>query len=187
MLSSSVGAAEGAIPAGRPAQAAPVPWPELREELRLHRAGDNPDGSPAWHVADPVANRYCRIGWLEFEMLVRWHLGDAAQIAAQIRADTVLQVEPTDVEAFAAFARSPGKRLTLVGEDTKRQCEQLLAHFKRAPRLPRIPESVGEFAASARRARVLYLASQYSHGALAEGRKVIPLLLRLSPLRARTG
>ena len=82
MLISAVAAAEGAIPVGRPAQAAPVPWPELREELRLHRAGDNPDGSPAWHVADPVANRYCRIGWLEFEMLARWHLGDAAQIAA---------------------------------------------------------------------------------------------------------
>ncbi|MCA4902487.1 MAG: HlyD family efflux transporter periplasmic adaptor subunit [Rhodocyclaceae bacterium] len=106
MLSSAVAAADGAIPVGRPAQAAPVPWPELREELRLHRAGDNPDGSPAWHVADPVANRYCRIGWLEFEMLARWHLGDAAQIAAQIRADTVLQVEPADVEAFGAFLRA---------------------------------------------------------------------------------
>ena len=85
--------------AGRPAQAAPAPWPELREELRLHRAGDNPDGSPAWHVDDPVANRYCRIGWLEFEMLVRWHLGDAAQIAAQIRADTALLSDGREIDA----------------------------------------------------------------------------------------
>jgi hypothetical protein len=120
------------------------------------------------------------------------HSGGYRSVVPWLRERRLVQVILLDalygkVDAFTAFARSPGKRLTLVGEDTKRQCEQLLAHFKRAPRLPRIPESVGEFAASARRARVLYLASQYSHGALAEGRKVIPLLLRLSPLRARTG
>lgn len=106
MLISSVAAADGSTPAARSAGTKPPRWPELREELRLHRAGDNPDGSPAWHVADPVANRFCRIGWLEFEMLVRWHLADAGKIAAAIRADTTLQAEAADVDALVAFLRA---------------------------------------------------------------------------------
>ncbi len=89
----------------RPAPQTP-PWPALREELRLHRAGNNPDGSPAWHVADPVSNRFCRIGWLEFEILVRWELADADRIAADIRAHTTLAAEAQDVEAFTAFLRA---------------------------------------------------------------------------------
>ncbi|MFN7753258.1 MAG: HlyD family efflux transporter periplasmic adaptor subunit [Pseudomonadota bacterium] len=80
-------------------------WPALREELRLHRAGDNPDGSPAWHIADPVSNRFCRIGWLEFEMLLRWSLGDASRIAEDIRAHTTLAAQAADVDGFARFLR----------------------------------------------------------------------------------
>ena len=96
-----------AIPAGAisaPAAAA-AGWPALREELQLHAAGANPDGSPAWHIADPVRNHFVRIGWLEFEMLQRWGLSDARAIAAAIRAETTLAAEPYNVEAFVLFLR----------------------------------------------------------------------------------
>ena len=75
-----------AIPAVATAvSAAPAAaWPALREELQLHAAGANPDGSPAWHIADPVRNHFVRIGWLEFEMLQRWGLSDARAIAARV-------------------------------------------------------------------------------------------------------
>ena len=46
--------------------------PPLREELRLLPAATNRDGTPAWIVQDPVNNRFFRIGWIDFELLLRW-------------------------------------------------------------------------------------------------------------------
>ncbi|WP_413529241.1 HlyD family efflux transporter periplasmic adaptor subunit [Rahnella inusitata] len=78
-------------------------WPLLRDELQLCAAGNNRDGSPAWHLNDPVRNLWFRLGWLEIEMLKYWPLGDPQAIAQQIGQQTTLQVEGSDVEAFAAF------------------------------------------------------------------------------------
>ena len=50
---------------------AQVTLPPLREELRLLPAAANHDGSPAWMVHDPINNRFFRVGWLDFEMLLR--------------------------------------------------------------------------------------------------------------------
>lgn len=50
----------------------PPVWPALREELQLREAGVNRDGSPAWHLNDPVRNLWFRLGWLEIEILKRW-------------------------------------------------------------------------------------------------------------------
>ncbi|WP_157272089.1 HlyD family efflux transporter periplasmic adaptor subunit [Azohydromonas aeria] len=86
-----------------PSAAAPPPWPALREELQLHDGGRNRDGSPAWHVGDPVRNLFFRIGWLEFEMLRRWHLGSAEAIARDIERHTTLAPTPEDVRDFAGF------------------------------------------------------------------------------------
>jgi putative peptide zinc metalloprotease protein len=87
-----------AIPSARPA-----PWPELREELQIHAAGTNRDGSPAWHVCDPVRNLFFRIGWLEFEILRRWPLADSAAIAADVAEHTTLAAQPDDIEQFTRF------------------------------------------------------------------------------------
>ncbi|WP_291783546.1 HlyD family efflux transporter periplasmic adaptor subunit [Luteibacter sp.] len=87
-----------------PALAMPAaPWPALREELDVHVAGRNRDGSPAWHLADPVRNQFFRIGWLEFEMLRRWHLADPERIADAVAAETTLMPLPEDVTGFARF------------------------------------------------------------------------------------
>jgi putative peptide zinc metalloprotease protein len=100
-----------AAPAEMPTPPSPsAPWPALREELQLHPAGDNRDGSPSWHVSDPVRNQFFRIGWLEFEMLRRWSLADPVAIASDIRATTTLAPDPDDVVQFAAFLR--GQSLT---------------------------------------------------------------------------
>ena len=80
-----------------------APWPALREELDVHVAGRNRDGSPAWHLADPVRNQFFRIGWLEFEILRRWHLGDPSRIAEAVAAETTLMPLPEDVTGFARF------------------------------------------------------------------------------------
>lgn len=74
----------------------------LREDLRLHEAAPDPDGSPAWSIQDPVTNRFFRIGWLEFECLLRW-AGTPAEVASDIAATTPLAVEAAQVETFARF------------------------------------------------------------------------------------
>ena len=76
--------------------------PALRQDLRLHEAAPSKDGSPAWSIQDPVTNRFFRIGWLEFEFLLRWP-GDAAQIAEDVAATTPLAADKEMVEAFAVF------------------------------------------------------------------------------------
>ena len=74
----------------------------LRQDLRLHKASPDRDGAPAWSIQDPVTNRFFRIGWLEFECLVRWP-GNPAQIADAIAAETPMSVETEQIEAFARF------------------------------------------------------------------------------------
>ncbi|HPP47767.1 MAG TPA: site-2 protease family protein, partial [Accumulibacter sp.] len=74
----------------------------LREDLRLLEAAPDADGAPAWSIQDPVSNRFFRIGWLEFECLLRWP-ADPARIAADISAATPLNVDAQTVENFGRF------------------------------------------------------------------------------------
>jgi putative peptide zinc metalloprotease protein len=76
--------------------------PPLRQDLRLHEASPDKDGSPAWSIQDPVTNRFFRIGWMEFECLLRWP-GNPAHIADDIAATTPMSVDVEQVEAFARF------------------------------------------------------------------------------------
>ncbi|MDB5826849.1 MAG: HlyD family efflux transporter periplasmic adaptor subunit [Variovorax sp.] len=94
-----------ALPRGviAPATAQPAPWPALREELQIHGAGLNRDGSPAWHICDPVRNLFFRIGWLEFEILQRWEMASPEAIAHDIEASTALAPVADDVDQFIRF------------------------------------------------------------------------------------
>lgn len=74
----------------------------LREDLRLHESGSSPDGAPIWAIQDPVTNRFYRIGWLEYECLLRWP-ADPQQIADAINASTTLWVDAEQVADFAQF------------------------------------------------------------------------------------
>jgi len=76
--------------------------PPLRQDLRLQDSGTDKDGAPFWVIQDPVRNRFYRIGWLEYECLLRWP-GDPASIAADIAAKTPLAADAAQVEAFARF------------------------------------------------------------------------------------
>lgn len=79
------------------------PLPMLREELRLLPAAANHDGSPAWMVQDPVNNRFFRIGWVDFELLVRWGLPNASAVVNAVNEETTLTVEMADVEALVKY------------------------------------------------------------------------------------
>lgn len=49
-----------------------LPLPRLREDLRIQRAGPSYDGSPAWVLFDPVANRHFRLSFEMFQILSLW-------------------------------------------------------------------------------------------------------------------
>lgn len=88
--------------AGRAVGSAPRKGLPLREDLRLHEAAPSRDGEPVWVIQDPVSNRFYRIGWLEYECLLRWP-GDPARIAAEISSTTPLVVDEALVGEVAQF------------------------------------------------------------------------------------
>jgi len=100
-----------------------LPLPPLRADLSLHRGPPGHDGAPSWTVCDPVRNRYFRIDWPAFEMLVRWDLGRAPAVAAAVRRETTLTLEAGDVETLAAFLQE--NQLTVAeGPDATRRLTQ---------------------------------------------------------------
>lgn len=104
------------------ADTAPQPLPPLREDLVLMVAADNADGSPAWMIQDPVTNRFCRIGWLEFEMLVRWQ-SNADRLLQQVRDETPLHPDEDTVKGLTQFL----ERNYLLRADTEDASERLAA------------------------------------------------------------
>ena len=92
-----------------PAKAAPAApdaamrLPPLREDLQLLSAAPNRDGSPAWMIHDPVANRFFRIGWLEFELLSRWTQEDPGAVLASVNIQTPLEASAQELADFAGF------------------------------------------------------------------------------------
>lgn len=81
----------------------PERLPPLREDLQLHPAASNRDGSPAWTIQDPLNNAFYRIGWLEFELLSRWGLGEPQRVLAETSAQTPLQPAVEELAGLYAF------------------------------------------------------------------------------------
>lgn len=103
-MSASLSAAICDVPADTlPGQPLPSALPPLRENLRLHAAPPNQDGSPAWMIQDPISNVFFRIGWLEFELLVRWSAGTGQALVDAVRRETPLQPTQAEVGALYAF------------------------------------------------------------------------------------
>jgi hypothetical protein len=74
-------------------------------------------------------------------------------------------------------------KLTIVGEDTSGRAESFLRQFKGVVRMNKIPPKWDLFDKRMRTAKVLYFKSQYGHMELVANRRVIPILLRRTPLR----
>ncbi|MEA1673350.1 HlyD family efflux transporter periplasmic adaptor subunit [Nitrospirillum sp. BR 11163] len=95
----------GEVPNAAPASVdtPPVRLAPLREELTLLAEPALADGSPSWTLHDQVAGRFYRLGWLEFEILRRWHLEVPQAIAADVASNTTLRVTVDDVMAVSQF------------------------------------------------------------------------------------
>lgn len=77
--------------------------PALREELSLLPGPALPDGQPSWTLHDPVRQLFFRLDWATFEILQRWWQGDVDAIAADVRAQTTLDLQADDVDRVSEF------------------------------------------------------------------------------------
>jgi hypothetical protein len=82
-------------------------------------------------------------------------------------------------EKFLAWARGGPHRLTIVGQDTAARIEPIFKADKTINFLRAIPPG---FAARDKTAHVLYMHSQYNHTEMVLNGKVIPLVVRRSPI-----
>lgn len=80
-----------------------VMLPAIRDELILFPAASNEDGTPAWIIQDPVNNRFYRIGWIDFELLIHWADFDAASLVEVVNGQTPLNVTVADVRQLVVF------------------------------------------------------------------------------------
>jgi putative peptide zinc metalloprotease protein len=78
------------------------PTRPLRDDLRLSEAAPGPRGEPAWIIQDPVVNRFYRIGWFEFECLLRWG-ASPKRICETVDAETPLHPDVSQVLDFCGF------------------------------------------------------------------------------------
>jgi putative peptide zinc metalloprotease protein len=83
----------------------PDALPPLRGELQLRPAAAHADGSPAWVIQDPVTNQFFRLGWLEFELLSRWHLRVPALVLQSTAAETLLEPTKEELDALTEFLK----------------------------------------------------------------------------------
>lgn len=97
------------------APARKIPLPPIRDELILFAAAPNEDGTPAWMIQDPVCNRFYRIGWLDFELLLHWADNDLAALVRTVNEQTPLNVTPDDVRALVKFL-ADNQLLRIVGK-----------------------------------------------------------------------
>lgn len=97
--------------------------PSLRDDLAVLPGPTAHDGAPTWTLHDPLSNRYFRLSWPAFEILSRWHLGDAQQVVDSVSRETVLEVDREDVGGVVEFLA----RGQLLRTDSARDVDRLLA------------------------------------------------------------
>jgi hypothetical protein len=83
---------------------------------------------------------------------------------------------------LATAERRQVNRMIVVAVETVANAERLLRVFRGSARRDFIPESEAEIRPMERRARLLYMKSQYGHAELVTEGKVLSLMLRLTPL-----
>jgi hypothetical protein len=151
-----------------------VQWPSLNELAReVVRQIRQPLPAGHWVAIGHSGGFRTLAAWLENPRLDHLVLLDA------------LYANEPEFEAWLAEGpRAASHRMVLVGADTRGRCDAFLRRLPRGKRHQGIPELPSDLSRRERGAPVLYLVSQYNHNQMVQNGKVIPLLLRLSRLRA---
>ncbi len=150
-----------------------VKWPALKD-LRRAVARANiilPDG-PVIVMGHSGAFRTI-MQWVDHRLIEQIILLDA-MYAGQHAFD----------EFIAEGKRANQHKLIVVGADTAEGSSSFIKKYKFAVAREKVPASYGDFTKRERRAKLLYIRSQYQHMSIVTSGKVIPVLLRLTPLKS---
>lgn len=148
-----------------------VRWPALTDLRRaVTRANIRLPGGPIVVIGHSGAFRTV-MQWVDHR-----HVGQIILLDALYAGET----------AFDEFIRS-GKhadehKLILVGAGTAQDSAGFAKKYRFAVARERLPSSLGAFTKAERRAKLLYIRSQYDHMSIVTSQKVIPLLLRVTRL-----
>jgi hypothetical protein len=74
--------------------------------------------------------------------------------------------------------------MILIGSDTADEGKKFAKKYPFAVTRDKMPEKLSDFTKDERKAKLLYIRSQYSHMQIVTSGKVIPILLRMTPLVA---
>jgi putative peptide zinc metalloprotease protein len=78
--------------------------PRLRQDLQLNPGPADEDGSPTWTLYDPAANKYYKIGWLEFECIARLdECVTVPELVRRVTEETTLRPDEDIIRGLALF------------------------------------------------------------------------------------
>jgi hypothetical protein len=81
--------------------------------------------------------------------------------------------------------RAKYHKMILIGDDTASESKTFAKKYPFAVVRDKLPDTTAGFTKREKKAKLLYVKSQYGHMEIVTSGKVIPLLLRLTPLKAR--
>ena len=152
-----------------------VKWPALKD-LRKAIARANivmPDG-PVVVMGHSGA----------FRTVMQWV--DHLRVEQIILLDAMYAGESAFDEFIGTGKRADEHKLIVVGADTAQGSAGFAKKYKFAVAREKMPASYADFTKRERRAKLLYIRSQFDHMSIVTSRKVIPLLLRLTSLKSLT-
>ena len=150
-----------------------VQWPALKDLRRaVARANIHlPDG-PVVVMGHSGA----------FRTVMQWV--DHKLVDQIILLDALYAGEAAFDEFIASGKRAEDHKLIVVAASTAEESASFARRYKFAIARERMPSSAGGFSRRERTAKLLYVRSQFEHMAIVTSGKVIPTLLRVTPLKA---
>lgn len=81
-----------------------ITLPVLRSDVQLNESSPEPEGMPTWTLYDPAANKYYKIGWMEFECLARFSkVQTGKQLVSLLKKETTLDIDYQNVDDLVQF------------------------------------------------------------------------------------
>src|SRR5688572_19754803 len=77
--------------------------PPLRKGITFAFNDYDKEGKPQWLIHDANRNKFFIIGWVEYELLERWSIGNVEELVEAVQHETTLHVDEDDVENLLRF------------------------------------------------------------------------------------
>jgi len=108
---------------------------------------------------------------------------DNKWLAQVILLDAMYAKEAAFDEFIDSGKRAEHRKMVIVASDTASASQAFAERFPYAVIRRRVPDSYEQLSRRERGTRLLYIRSQYGHGALVAGGEALPTILRITPLR----